>query len=407
MAIFILDNTIQKYDWGTKDALAKLLGLKNQEKEPWAELWMGAHPKSPSTAINPHNQEKTKLDKLIASNPKAFLGKNIAKKFDNSLPFLLKVLSANKPLSIQAHPSKHKAEKGFAREEFFGIPLDAPERNYKDTNNKPETLVAITPFEALCGFRPIEEIIYYIKLLVPKDWENIAGRLAKNPGKLELSVLFYTFISNKQTNSQLNLDYVKKRCKQILANKETNISDQNTFSWILKLMDYYPGDVGCLAPIVLNLLKLHKWEAINLPSSQPHAYLKGTAIEIMANSDNVVRGGLTTKHKDIPEFIACLSFDSLKIEALKGIPQSDAFFVYPSENTEYRISKMELDGQLEISGRADSPEILLCLEGSLNLKSKDATAVTMKQGSSVFITADEESYTLAGKAVLVRADVPL
>ncbi len=407
MAIFILENTIQKYDWGTIDAIPKLLGKKNLLNEPWAELWLGAHPKAPSVAVDIQTGTKTALDKLIATKPEAFLGKETAHNFDNSLPFLLKVLSAEKALSLQLHPSKLKAEKGYAREEFLGIPMDAAERNYKDSNHKPETVVALTRFEALCGFRPIDEIVNTIKLLMPKDWRQVAGRLADNPGKLELTVLFYTLITMQEIKKKLSFNYVKMRCRQIMDTASKNDKEYEIFAMISKLLESYPEDVGIFAPIALNLFKLKPWEAINLHSGQPHAYLKGTAVEIMANSDNVLRAGLTSKHKDASEFIASLSFESMNSKALQAEKNSDGFFVYPHEHSEYRISRMELDGQAENLHRTNSPEILLCLKGKLLLTSSSGQETAITKGKAVFITADERAYSINGKATIVRADVPL
>ncbi|NLJ46407.1 MAG: mannose-6-phosphate isomerase, class I, partial [Treponema sp.] len=191
MPIFRLENPIQHYDWGTADAIPGLLGIDNPDGKPCAELWMGAHPKAPSIAET--EDGPVPLDRLIARAPIPALGPTVAERFGPVLPFLFKVLSAAKPLSIQAHPPRFKAERGFAKENLEAVPLDAPERNYKDPNHKPEMLVALEDFEGLCGFRPIPEILGLIRKVAPREYDQIAGNLDRNPGKVELSVLFYRF----------------------------------------------------------------------------------------------------------------------------------------------------------------------------------------------------------------------
>jgi mannose-6-phosphate isomerase len=406
MAFYVLENTVQKYDWGSTTELPRLLGKDNLSNDPWAELWMGAHPKATSIAVDPTSGVRTPLDKLIADAPIRMLGNSVARRFGNTLPFLFKILSAAKPLSIQVHPSKLKAEHGFAREEFAGIPIDAPERNYKDANHKPETVVALTPFDGLCGFRPIDEIVANIKLLAPQDWQRLAGRLANDPGKLELSVFFHSMIS--QTGDIINkrLDYALARSKRIIASEPPGSLASKLFSWVLTLVESYPGDVGALAPLVLNLFRLEPGQALNLAAGQPHAYLCGTAAEIMANSDNVLRGGLTSKHRDVPEFISALCFDSGTIQPAVAKKVKKGFSAYLCDVPDYTIAKAVVAGPLEISGKPSVPEILLCTEGTLELVIAESQRIALPKGSSVFVTADEKRYALAGNGTVFRASVP-
>lgn len=406
MSLYLLENIVQKYEWGSSVELPRLLGMDNPSGEPWAELWMGAHPKAPSIAVDPATGARTPLDRLIAAAPSALLGDPVADRFNDTLPFLFKILSAAKPLSIQAHPSKRKAEHGFAREEFAGIPIDAPERNYKDANHKPETVVAITPFEGLCGFRPIDEIVANIKLLAPQDWQRLAGRLAADPGKLELSVFFHAMISQTGDVIHKQLEYTLARSKRIIASEPRNSRTGALFSWVLKLLESYPGDVGALAPLVLNLFRLEPGQALNLSAGQPHAYLVGTAAEIMANSDNVLRGGLTSKHRDVPEFISALDFDSSVIKPVVAKKAKNGFSAYRCDVPDYTIAKAVLAGSLGIAGRPNVPEILLCTEGTLTLVSATGRRTSLPKGASVFIAADERSYALEGNGTVFRASVP-
>jgi len=406
MSVFVLENTVQKYDWGSPEELPRLLGKENPTGEPWAELWMGAHPKAPSIAVDPATGARTPLDKLIADAPIKTLGSSVAGRFNNTLPFLFKILSAAKPLSIQAHPSKLKAEHGFAREEFAGIPIDAPDRNYKDANHKPETVVALTPFEGLCGFRPIAEIVENIKLLAPQDWRRLVGRLSDDPGKLELSVFFHSMISQTGDVIHKRLDYTLARSRRIVASEPQNGPVRTLFSWVLKLLEYYPGDVGTLAPLVLNLFRLEPGQALNLSAGQPHAYLCGTAAEIMANSDNVLRGGLTGKHRDVPEFISALGFDSGTINPVVAKKVKNGFSTYRCEAPDYSIAKALVAGHLEITGKPAVPEILLCTDGTLELVTANGHKFAIPKGTSVFVTADEKSYALSGHGTVFKASVP-
>ncbi len=406
MAILTLENAIQKYDWGSTTSLPEILGSDNPRGEPWAELWMGAHPKAPSLAVDPASGDRMPLDRLIADDPAGTLGTAVAARSGDSLPFLFKVLSAARPLSIQAHPTKRKAEKGFAREELLGIALNAPERNYKDPNHKPETVVALSRFQGLCGFRPVDDIVANVRLLVPDEWERFAGRLATDRSRLELSVFFHTFISLSEERKRSRLAYAKARCANIVEREPPSSKTAYLFSWILRLMDAYPGDIGALAPVALNLFELEPWQALDLAAGVPHAYLEGTALEIMANSDNVLRGGLTSKHMDIPEFISSLTFDTGDIRVVEPRPSADGFREYPPCVGDYRLSWADVDGRLAVGPRAAVPEILFCAEGSLELARPGGASIRLGRGCSAFVTAGERAYELSGKGRVVRADVP-
>jgi len=407
MALYQLENTVQKYDWGSTVELPRLLGKDNPSDEPWAELWMGAHPKAPSIAIDISTGARTPLDRLIAEAPSTILGESVARRFGGTLPFLFKILSAEKPLSIQSHPSKRKAEHGFAREEFAGIPIDAPERNYKDPNHKPETVVALTRFEGLRGFRPIAEIVQNVKTLAPDDWRRFVEQLERDPGKLELSVFFYSVISIADDEKNKLLAYSHARCERILATESRDGRSGKAFAWVLKLMEAYPGDIGALAPLVLNLFELQPGQALNLPAGQAHAYLHGTAAEIMANSDNVLRGGLTRKYMDVPEFISSLSFDSVAIEPQKAVAQTNGFGEYRCDVQDYSIAVAVIKGQIDMGTRDAVPEILLCTEGSLELEAAGGKRISLPKGASAFVTADEKGYTISGDGTMFRASVPL
>jgi mannose-6-phosphate isomerase len=387
------------------------LGKANPLNEPWAELWMGAHPKSPSMALCPDGT-RLGLDKLVEADPQGMIGVSAASRFAGRLPFLFKLLSAGMPLSIQAHPSRLKAQRGYAKEQEAGIPLDAPERNYRDDNHKPETVVALTRFDGICGFRPIDEIISNIKLASGARWRNYAGRLVADPGRLELSVLFYNMVSMKDQDKAKVLYAARMRGERIVKEEPSGSTVAATFRWILKLMDEYPGDIGALAPLLLNLFTLEPGQALFLAAGEPHAYLGGLAAEIMANSDNVLRGGLTSKHIDIPELISVLNFDSHPIDILDAKPSPDGFSSYPVRCEDFMISRARTKGSLVVRDRPEGPEILLCTDGQLEISlppgkhDKAGQAAVLKKGDSAFIPASETAYVIEGSGELFKAAVP-
>lgn len=411
MAIYPLDNTIQKYTWGDKRFMPDFMGKDNPANEPWAELWMGAHPKAPSIALCPDGS-RLRLDELIETDPAGMLGSTAIERFAGKLPFLFKILSAGKPLSIQAHPSRTKAQRGFAKEQEAGIPLDAPERNYRDANHKPETVVALTRFDGMCGFRPLDEIIENIKLASGTRWRSYAGRLAADPGRLELSVLFYNVVSLKDQNKASVLNATRLRGERILQAEAPGSSIAATFRWILKLMDEYPGDIGALAPLLLNLFTLEPGQALFLAAGEPHAYLGGLAAEIMANSDNVLRGGLTSKYIDIPELISVLNFDSHPIDILEAKPGPNGFSSYPVRCEDFMISRARPQDRIAVTARPQAPEILLCTEGEFEVQvpqdgqNPQEQAAAIKKGESLFIPASETSYQITGQGELFRAGLP-
>ncbi len=406
MPIFRLDNPIQHYDWGTPEAIPELLGIDNPDGRPCAELWMGAHPTAPSVAETPEGG--VPLDRLIARDPKAALGNPVLERFGSSLPFLFKVLSAARPLSIQAHPPKLKAESGFEKEEFESIPLDAPERNYRDPNHKPEMLVALEDFEGLCGFRPIPETLRLIRAVAPREFERIAGHLEKNPGKVELSVLFYRFITYSSNLKRDLLYYTERRIRRVLDHEpEAGIRD--ALSWVLSLLRAYPGDVGALAPLILNHLRLSPGQAVFIEPGQIHAYLRGTGLEIMANSDNVLRGALTSKSIDIPELLSVLSFAPAVVRAFGPVCAGDSVDEYPSGAAEFRLDRLRLEPGKPVGRRKPGPEILLCLEGRVDAAEDPANpaapCLALGKGGCAFVTADSGRYSLSGEGLVFRAGV--
>ncbi|MCX7656852.1 MAG: mannose-6-phosphate isomerase, class I, partial [Treponemataceae bacterium] len=294
--LLLLQNQIQNYPWGSFSWIPQLLRLPTPSDTPMAELWMGAHPKAPSLALTT-TQGPVPLNQLIRENPEWYLGKKLAQE-ETTLPFLFKLLAAEQPLSIQVHPSKAQAKEGFSRENKQGIPLDAEHRNYKDDNHKPEIIAALSPFRALCGFRQIEEITSLFSLLHLPPLFPALQILQKE--KSYTAFLKELFAISPETVHALIKDFETNLFAVLLKEAPKYRREWET---VRSFMSLYPNDITVFAPLYLNLIDLEVGHALFLPSGILHAYVHGFGVELMANSDNVLRGGLTTKHMDTNELL--------------------------------------------------------------------------------------------------------
>lgn len=399
-AIYPLENPVMAYAWGSYTAMADLFGQPRPSETPQAELWMGAHPKAPSI-IAGHQPPLSLLD-LIVGDPRKMLGDQVCGAFDNRLPYLFKVLAAKEPLSIQAHPNLAQARAGFARENRAGIPLDAPRRNYRDDNHKPELICALTPFWAMCGFRPPEQIARLLEKACGGTLAHFIDPLQSPSAQLPLRVFLEGLLTLAPGDRDEALEEAITYC---LATRE----DASHWRWIPRLAKAYPGDIGALAPLFLNLVCLQPGEALFLPAGELHAYLEGTAIEIMANSDNVLRGGLTPKHVDLPALLEVLSFKSRGLSVLTAGPKMRGVAAYDAHCPEFQMFRvLPGQGQGPIELKVRGPEILLCTAGQIQLSAGDIEEVlVMRKGNSVFIPAATDAYRLDGEGCLYRATVAL
>lgn len=382
-----LINSVQNYAWGSKTALTELYGVENPQQQPMAELWMGAHPKSSSRIAV--DGETVSLRDAIEKNKTALLGEAVARRF-GELPFLFKVLCAAQPLSIQVHPNKRNSEAGFAKENAAGIPLDAAERNYKDPNHKPELVFALTPFLAMNAFREFSDIV---SLLQPVAGAHSAiAHFLQAPNAERLSQLFA---------SLLNMQGEEK--SRALAVLKAALNSQQGEPWqtIRVIAEYYPDDSGLFSPLLLNVVKLNPGEAMFLFAETPHAYLQGVALEVMANSDNVLRAGLTPKYIDIPELVANVKFEPKPASELLTAPvKSGAELDFPIPVDDFAFSLHDLALQ-ETSIDQRSAAILFCVEGEAVL-SKGEQRIVLKPGESAFIGADESPVNASGTGRLAR-----
>nr|HID58432.1 mannose-6-phosphate isomerase, class I [Desulfobacterales bacterium] len=395
----VLKNPVQEYAWGSRRAIPELLGKPAPAERPQAELWMGAHPKAPSQVF--WDGAWRSLLELIQEYPEDILGEYVATRFCGRLPFLFKVLAADKPLSIQAHPSLRQAQEGFAREKKRGIPLDSPYRNYKDDNHKPEIICALTPFCALVGFRKINDILMMMDRVCPR---TLAAELEEFRGQPNREGLkrFFNALMTMEKDMQ-----VRVVAEAVSFAKKVS-RDHPVFEWMIKLNMAYPSDIGVLSPILLNLILLRPNEAIYIPAGELHAYLGGVGIELMANSDNVMRGGLTPKHVDVPELLRILTFEESQVSVLTPRTYRSGESVYPTCAEEFVLSVISVrEGNSFISGRDRSVEMMICTRGGACITDmRGGDVISLTRGTAVLVPAAVQQYRIDGDAVIHKAAVP-
>ncbi|KKY79030.1 mannose-6-phosphate isomerase [Enterobacter cloacae] len=382
-----LINSVQNYAWGSKTALTELYGIANPDQQPMAELWMGAHPKS-SSKIDVHGEVKSLRDVIDGDKP-AWLGNAVNQRF-GELPFLFKVLCAAQPLSIQVHPNKQASEIGFAKENAAGIPIDAAERNYKDPNHKPELVFALTPFLAMNAFREFSEIV---SLLQPVAGAHTAiAHFLENPNAEGLSQLFA---------SLLNMQGEEKAHALAVLAAALNSQQGEPWETIRLIAQFYPDDSGLFSPLLLNVVKLNPGEAMFLFAETPHAYLQGVALEVMANSDNVLRAGLTPKYIDIPELVANVKFEAKPAAELLTQPvKNGAELDFPIPVDDFAFALHDLSRN-ETAIAQQSAAILFCVEGEAIL-SQGEQRLVLKPGESAIISASEPPVSVSGVGRLAR-----
>ncbi|GGG75967.1 mannose-6-phosphate isomerase, class I [Corynebacterium pelargi] len=354
--------------------------------KPLAELWYGAHPAAPATA------EDIRLDQVIADDPEATLGATVAQRYERTLPFLLKLLAADQPLSLQAHPSLEQAREGFARENAQGIDIHAHERNYRDDNHKPELLVALSEFHAMAGFRPLDKTRELFAALECEELDHYA-LLISEEGEEEnnLRALFTTWITIPSAARAELIDAVVTAAQQARDHVEPWM--QLVLDHVIDLQQRHPGDIGVLGALLLNHLCLKPGEAIYLDAGNLHAYISGLGVEIMANSDNVLRGGLTPKYVDIPELVHVLRFDTLADPVVEPV---DGRYKVPSE--EFALRKLQIDGTYELEHAG--PAIVLCTKGSVR-----AAEITLEPTEALWVDAQDAQVRLEGEAEVFIATV--
>ncbi|MTE12771.1 mannose-6-phosphate isomerase, class I [Nocardia aurantiaca] len=380
-----LVGALRSYAWGSRTALAQLRGGPVPSAHPEAELWFGAHPADPARVqINGHSES---LLALVNADPQHELGP-VAGEFGGRLPFLLKILAAEEPLSLQAHPSIEQARAGFARENHSGVAIDSPMRNYRDENHKPELVVALDRFEALAGFRDPRRTVQLLEALGVPELSQYAELLAAQPDSAGLRTLFTTWIALPQGSLSMLLPKVLDGCVRYLSEARSNgkefVAEVRT---ALELAEAYPGDAGVLAALLLNRITLEPGEGLFLDAGNLHAYLRGVGVEIMANSDNVLRGGLTPKHVDVPELLRVLDFEPLDLPIVEAQRVSDSVFRYHTPAPEFALSRFELAAGAEpVRAVQSGPVIALVTRGRVKL-SQGNHELIVERGHAAWISA--------------------
>jgi mannose-6-phosphate isomerase len=370
-----LQNPIRDYAWGSETALPELLGVAPDGK-PQAEMWMGAHESAPSVLPNGDT-----LYDVVSDDPAAVLGEETAERFEGRFPFLAKLLAAGQPLSIQAHPSRDQAIDGYARDEAAGIPRDAADRNYKDAWPKPEILIALDPFDALVGFRPPDRTVALLEALAPTGFGELTDRVRN--GKLREA--FTDFMSADRDAIRPLVGSLGEAVAQY--DGDAFGLERETLS---KLCADFPDDPGVLAALLLNRVRLERFDAVYLPAGNVHAYLHGLGFEVMANSDNVLRGGLTSKHVDVPELVSVIDFEPLADPVLTASPAG----VYETGCEYFAIHRVDLDGD-ERTVDGAGPRIICCVAGTIDAAGKESV-VTLSAGRSAFAAGPEGPCILRG-----------
>ena len=374
----LLDCTVQHYAWGRAAARSIIPSLLPGQivDKPYAELWMGAHPKAPATLL--FESVETPLDVLIARFPDAVLGEQVARRFSGRLPFLFKILSIRTALSIQAHPNKSKAEQLHAED---------PE-HYPDDNHKPEVAIALSPVSLLYGFRPIADVLAWAKR-APEFAEllgaDLVGTLSNGldlPGEDALLKQVY------QQLFRTSAEKVTSLCHQLFRRLESSPCECSEEQWIVRLASEYPeGDVGLFSFFVLNLVTRIPGEGLFIGPSVPHAYLEGELAECMANSDNVIRAGLTPKYRDVATLLDIADYSARLPEVLLPIPSSVAQNVtkYTIPAAEFAVTSISGSTESIDIASKQSVELLFCIDGSAELTWAGAEAPEQLRTGSVYL----------------------
>lgn len=391
-----LQGTVQHYSWGGTTFLPKLLSIENPNHKPFAEYWLGIHAGGPASIEV--NQQAVLLSDAIATDPKAALSEPVFNHF-GGLPYLFKILDVKDMLSIQVHPTKEYAKVAFEKEEAAGIALNAPNRNYKDTNHKPEIMLAMSEFWLLHGFKSEAKIL--------ETLENIAEfqvlvPLYKTEG---LKGLYQFLMEMEQAQVDSLLSPVVKRA---LRNKQEGKVDRSAPDWwVAKLYENAAGilpiDKGVFSIYLFNIVCVMPGQGIFQDAGVPHAYLEGQNVELMANSDNVLRGGLTPKHIDVEELIHNIKFESIEPVIIEGTKPCMGESVYPAPVQDFGIASITLDGSNSYSYEAESLDMFLVVEGGCVVNNQ----LSVKTGEAfVVFPGNKLNIHASGKTLIYRAFVP-
>jgi mannose-6-phosphate isomerase len=390
-----LDGTVQHYAWGSRHTLAALRERPVPSDAPEAELWLGAHPRGPSRLFDGRSPEA--LDTAIAREPVRMLGTDVIARFGHRLPFLLKILAIEQPLSLQVHPSAEQALEGFAREQAAGVPIDAPGRNYRDALPKPELLVALSEVEVLAGFREAATIVALLDDLGVDRLDGIRRQLDAGGDAALGSVVAELLRWPVEDRPEL-VGALAGRAAELVHDVHPAA---RSLAWLPRLRTLHHADPGVVVALLLAHRVLAPGEAVALPAGCPHAYLHGTAVECMAASDNVLRGGLTSKHVDVDELLSVLHVEPGRDVRLEPDP-IEGGVAYRTPTGHFALERYERPaGPVRLAD--DGPQILLAL-GPADVVAGQQH-LPLVAGQAVFVPAAVDGVELEGPGPVFRATV--
>lgn len=397
--MYRLTGSRRSYDWGSTTSMFNFLG-RPADVDPFAELWLGAHTTGPATVHSPNGPKA--LDQMIAGSPTEHLGQKVRSEF-GQLPYLLKLLAPARPLSLQVHPDPVKARIGYEDEQLRGIPLTDPKRTFKDKHHKPEMVYALTRFEGLVGFRDRETAAL---LLADLDGPLRPAYEALTSGRVDGGM--QGALARMLELTAADVDHVVSCCREKVATT-VDAGTREAYETVGELAAFYPGDVGAIISLLLNRVVLQPGQLVFLGAGIPHAYLSGFGLELMANSDNVLRLGLTSKHVDSEAMFHSVDFASSGFN-VESISDSGATHVFTPPVPEFAlsISRPELaeDTRLDLPG--EGPRILICVDGTIRVSTSadDGQEQVLQRGESVFVPAADGTLHIEGSGTLAQAFVP-
>lgn len=402
MSMVDLEGRRQRYPWGSPTAIPALLGVEG-DGEPWAEHWFGAHPLAPALVPG-----RGTLEQMIAEDAAGMLGPDVERAFGGRLPYLLKMIAADRPLSLQVHPSREHAAESFAAEESVGLPLDAPQRTYRDANHKPELLIALTHFTALCGFRTPRRAAAIVGGLGTELTDRLHRLLVDNPTAHGMRAAFRTLVSTSMRPGPDVVAHVVAACR---ARADSGASPSLRIDrFVTELAEHHRGDPGVVAALLLNPVTLQPGEAMFVPAGALHAYIHGVGIEIMASSDNVLRAGLTPKKVDADEVLHCVSVTAAPPLRVAPERQTSTSVAYYAPVDDFELAVTALADPAGAAAEAhhvpgSGPRILLGLEGEMTVSTATGSH-PLAAGRAVFVPASEGPLSARGTGRFAQASVP-
>ena len=394
----------QRYDWGSTTAVFDFLG-QEPDGQPWAELWLGAHPNGPTHLVDASGDASpTTLEQLVAAEPQRLLGADVVRRFGPQLPYLLKVIAPGQVLSLQVHPSLEQAAEGYALENEAGIAPSHPLRNYKDPNHKPEMVLALEHFEAVAGFRAPRRAAEVLAGLESRLARRMRRSLVLNPTRFGIRQVFSDLVSVGSRPTCQEVDDLAAELAGRLGRGES--PSRRVDANAVAMARTFPGDPGIAAALLLNPVTLRPGEALFVPAGSVHAYVSGLGVEIMASSDNVLRAGLTHKHVDVPELLRILDPTASPPTRIAPERVSRAVSTFYAPVDDFELSDVHLrDANVRERIRGVGPRTVVCLNGAAQLEA-NGQVVDVSAGQAVFVPSCDGPLAARGFGHLVQAAVP-